>query len=86
MEIGMTKRQVSFVMGHPLVNDAFNEDRWDYLYRLTRGDKTLRNRRFTLFFEGDKLVKWEGDYEPKPETDEAVDDEYIIEDAKKTAG
>lgn len=82
LELGMTKRQVNFVMGSPLVNDVFHEDRWDYAYQVRKGEKSLRDRRFTLFFEDDKLIRWEGDYEPKPEV--PVDDEYIIEDAKKT--
>lgn len=81
LKVGMTKRQVQFVMGSPLLNDAFHEDRWDYVYELRKGDDTLRDRRFTLFFEGDKLVRYEGDYEPNDNT--PADDTYI-EDAKQT--
>lgn len=83
LELGMNKRQVQFVMGSPLLNDVFHDDRWDYLYVLRRGDKTLRHRTFTLFFEGDVLVRYEGDYEPDAE--KPVEDTYI-EDAKKTQG
>lgn len=83
LELGMSKRQVQFVMGSPLLNDIFHEDRWDYVYVLRRGDETLRNRTFTLFFEDDALVRYEGDYEPDAE--KPVEDTYI-EDAKKTQG
>lgn len=83
LQLGMTKRQAQFVMGSPLVNDVFHEDRWDYIYQLRRGDELLRDRRFTLFFEGDALVRFEGDYEPDAE--EPVEDTYI-EDAQQTQG
>lgn len=83
LELGMNKRQVQFVMGSPLLNDIFHEDRWDYIYHLRRGDETLRDRRFTLFFENDVLVRYEGDYEP--DSKRPVEDDYI-EDAQKTQG
>src|SRR5215475_3026894 len=34
---GMTPSQVRFILGTPLVVDAFHKDRWDYVYRFTRG-------------------------------------------------
>ena len=83
IKLGMTKRQVQFVMGTPLMSDMFHQNRWDYIYQLRRGDQTLRSRRFTLFFEEEKLVRYEGDYEPN--SDKPVDDNYI-EDAEKTQG
>jgi outer membrane protein assembly factor BamE len=83
LKVGMNKRQVQFVMGSPLLNDAFHEDRWDYIYQLRIGDETLRDRRFSVYFENDKLVRYEGDYEPNDQTPE--EDTYI-EDAKKTEG
>lgn len=83
LKVGMSKRQVQFVMGSPLVNDAFHENRWDYVYQLRKGDDTLRNRRFTVYFDNDQLVRYEGDYEPNDVTPE--EDTYI-EDAKKTEG
>ena len=84
LEIGMTKRQVQFVMGSPLLNDVFHEDRWDYIYQLRHGEDTLRDRRFTLFFENDALLRYEGDYEPH--ADAPVEEDTYIEDAEKTQG
>lgn len=81
LQIGMTKRQVQFVMGSPLINDVFHQDRWDYVYQLRRADKTLRDRRFTLYFENDALVRYDGDYEPNAV--EPLEDTYI-EDAEQT--
>lgn len=83
LKVGMNKRQVQFVMGSPLLTDAFHEDRWDYIYQLRIGDQTLRDRRFTVYFDDDKLVRYEGDYEPN---DASPEEDTYIEDAKKTEG
>jgi outer membrane protein assembly factor BamE len=81
LKMGMSRRQVQFVMGSPLMNDAFHEDRWDYIYQVRRGGETLRDRRFTVFFEGDELVRYEGDYEPN---DANPEEATYIEDAEQT--
>ena len=36
LKLGMTKEQVRFVLGTPLVADIFHENRWDYVYRRQR--------------------------------------------------
>ncbi len=64
LKIGMTKRQVQFLLGAPLLNDTFNPDRWDYLYSVKRGEKILGQKRFTAFFNGDVLARYEGDVVP----------------------
>ncbi|MBE8716179.1 outer membrane protein assembly factor BamE [Cellvibrio polysaccharolyticus] len=67
LQLGQTKRQVRFVLGNTLLPDTFNDDRWDYYYSLRRGsDGTLSKYLFTTWFEGDKLVRWEGDHVPAP--------------------
>lgn len=83
LKIGMSKRQVQYVMGTPLLTDVFHLDRWDYLYQLRHGNELLRNKRFTLYFESDALVRYEGDYEPNAGTE---DTDTYIEDAEKTEG
>lgn len=65
LKVGMTKRQVRYVMGSPLVEDTFNPDRWDYYYSVKRGDKILKEQHFTVYFENDQLTRWEGTYEPE---------------------
>ena len=65
LKLGMTKRQVRFVLGNTLLPDTFNDNRWDYYYSLRRGtDGSLTKHLYTVYFEGDKLVKTEGDYLP----------------------
>lgn len=61
LEVGMTRRQVKFVMGSPLIEDTFNAERWDYFYTVKRGDEEFTRKLFTVYFEGDKLVRWDGD-------------------------
>ncbi|MCR4300909.1 MAG: outer membrane protein assembly factor BamE [Sulfuricaulis sp.] len=54
---GMTRNQVRFVLGTPLVTDTFHPDRWDYYYYLRpSNEKTVQTRRLTVFFENDSLL------------------------------
>lgn len=64
---GMTKRQVIFVMGSPMVADPFFQDRWDYVYNFQPGGGIRVGERVTVYFENDLLVGLEGDYQPNPE-------------------
>ena len=65
LKLGMTKEQVRFVLGTPLVADIFHENRWDYVYRRQReNSRQVEERRVSVFFEGDKLVRLEGDVMP----------------------
>ncbi|EYS96388.1 hypothetical protein CF68_20900 [Cupriavidus sp. SK-4] len=62
---GMTRDQVKFLLGTPLLNDVFHADRWDYVFSFRRGNTpVVQQRRFTVFFEGDRLVKFSGDELP----------------------
>ena len=61
--IGMTKRQVSYLLGTPVINDTFNQNRWDYFYSYQTGKGKYQRKLLTLYFDGDKLAK----IEEKPE-------------------
>lgn len=73
LEEGMPKSKVRFVMGTPLLKDVFNADRWDYYYSHKEGSRRfisesfisnpVRQRRISLFFDGERLVKITGDVE-----------------------
>lgn len=63
LKLGMSKRQVRFVLGNTLLPDTFNDNRWDYYYSIKMGrDGSVTKRLYTVYFENDKLVKTEGDY------------------------
>jgi outer membrane protein assembly factor BamE len=63
---GMTRSQVRFVLGTPLVVDPFRTNRWDYVYWYEKGGQVREQRRIAVIFEGDKLVRIEGDVVPAP--------------------
>jgi outer membrane protein assembly factor BamE len=64
---GMTKRQVIFVMGTPLVADPFHQDRWDYVYNFQPGGGERVGESITVFFEDDELIRITGDFMPNPQ-------------------
>ena len=59
---GMSKHQVTLVMGSPSVVSPFDQNRWDYVSTLRKGNGRMEQKDLTLYFEGDSLVKIEGDY------------------------
>ncbi len=61
---GMSKRQVIFVMGTPLVRDPFHQDRWDYIYSFQPGGGVRGQEKITVYFADDQLVRFEGDFVP----------------------
>jgi outer membrane protein assembly factor BamE len=73
LKSGMTKDQVRFAMGTPLVADVFHGDRWDYLFvRQRANSREVEHRRISVFFEQDKLVRIEGDVVGVPATPAAA--------------
>ncbi len=58
---GMTKRQVQYVLGQPLIQDPFHPDRWDYFYSFKPGKKASTKKHFVVYFENGKLIDSEGD-------------------------
>lgn len=72
LEVGMTESQVKFVMGTPLISDTFYPNRWDYFTSVTQGDKTYTNQKITLFFEENKLIKWEGEIDSPEASDKEI--------------
>ena len=66
---GMSKEQVRFVLGTPLVTDIFHTDRWDYVYyRKIPGGKT-EERKLAVFFKDGRLDRLEGDVVAAAERD-----------------
>ena len=68
---GMTKRQVSLVLGTPAVASPFHHNRWDYVNTYKRRGEIISRKVLTLTFESDRLVRIEGDYKPGGEAESA---------------
>ncbi|NOT83569.1 MAG: outer membrane protein assembly factor BamE [Methylococcaceae bacterium] len=78
LQPNMTKRQVLYVMGSPMISDYFHKQRWDYVYSTREAGDPKIQKRVALFFNDDNLVKIEGDYTPsskpvaKPVTESSI--------------
>ena len=67
LEIGMTKNQVRFLLGTPMIDDPFSRERWDYIYYLKIGRDDARFKRWvSVFFEEDVVSEIRKDQELAP--------------------
>ncbi len=58
VKAGMTRSQVRYLLGTPLVADSFNKERWDYIYYLKKGrTRHVDSRRVTVYFDGEKVAR-----------------------------
>src|SRR6202790_3808115 len=58
VKAGMTRSQVRYLLGTPMVADTFNKERWDYIYYLKKGrTKHVDSRRVTVYFDGEKVAR-----------------------------
>ncbi len=70
LEVGMTRRQVQFLLGSPIVQDAFHPERWDYVFSFRNGrTDTTSKRSLTIYFDGDTVerIRFPDDYEAPPQ-------------------
>jgi outer membrane protein assembly factor BamE (lipoprotein component of BamABCDE complex) len=91
VELGMSKKQVSYLLGTPAIHDPFHQDRWDYISMLSRRGGEPVRRLVTLTFENDLLVATDGigdskggDIKALQETKAAVAGLDDVETAKRT--
>lgn len=74
LQAGQSKQQVQALLGTPSIADPFHADRWDYMAAERsnrRGTTEIKN--LTLYFEGNTLSKWEGEYFPENDLQLAKD-------------
>jgi outer membrane protein assembly factor BamE len=64
LKLGMSKVQVRFVLGTPLIKDIFHANRWDYVYRFVHNDKIVEQQKLTLYFENENLARIEDGGQP----------------------
>ncbi len=67
IEVGMTRSQVQFLLGTPMVSDSFHRDRWDYAYYLQKGRSPDVERRWVVvYFNNDRVARIERDLTLQP--------------------
>ena len=66
-EIGMTRNQIRFLLGTPMIDDPFHKDRWDYVYYLKIGRKDAGQKRWvSVLFDDDRVSEIRKDQELDP--------------------
>ena len=56
VEIGMTRSQIRFLLGTPMIADPFHQDRWDYVYYIKIGRNDAAAKRWvTILFDGETV-------------------------------
>ena len=67
VEVGMSRSQVQFLLGTPMIADSFHRDRWDYAYYLRRGRSSdVEQRWLVVYFDSDRVTKVERDVPLQP--------------------
>lgn len=73
---GMTRRQVSLILGTPSVASPFDQDRWSYTSSFSKRGRKADVKTLTLIFEDNLLARIEGDYFPQRDSE-------LLEDSKR---
>ena len=80
LKVGMTQRQVAYVMGTPLIRSPYQQDRWDYLYTLERRDKVVKDYQVTVFFNDEIYTHYEGEV---PQEEKIEKQQEVLEEKKE---
>jgi outer membrane protein assembly factor BamE len=83
---GMSKRQVRFVLGTPLLVDVFHQERWDYPFTMKRRNEPIEIKQFSVYFTGDELARYEGAIAPAADPESRKDKKEIIVSVPDYAG
>jgi outer membrane protein assembly factor BamE len=67
LKAGMTRSQVRFLLGTPLLTDPFHANRWDYIYSDAKAGELKNKKSYVLIFSGDSLLSFSGETLPAPE-------------------
>jgi outer membrane protein assembly factor BamE len=57
IKVGMSRQQVTSVLGSPLVTDVFHANRWDYIYRFEEKSRLVEQQRLTIYFAGEFVTR-----------------------------
>ncbi|HEV7137185.1 MAG TPA: outer membrane protein assembly factor BamE [Steroidobacteraceae bacterium] len=66
LKVGMTRSQVRYLLGTPMIEDVFDKDRWDYIYYFKHGYvRRPVESRVIVYFQNDKVQRLALDNVPK---------------------
>lgn len=61
---GVTRDQVRLILGSPMIRPVFHQDQWEYVFYNRKSSGEIVERKFTVYFAGERLERWEGDLMP----------------------
>ncbi|MCE9679208.1 outer membrane protein assembly factor BamE [Shewanella sp. AS1] len=80
LRVQMTKEQVEYILGRPVLRDSFADNTWYYVYHYKSGrDASITHKELVLRFNGDILTSAEGDYELSAEFSTPLDQSSLPE-------
>jgi outer membrane protein assembly factor BamE len=78
LEPGMTRSQVRYLLGTPMLTDLFHQDRWYYTYTIRLPHREMEKKPLVVYFDGDVMTRVEGFTTPNPARLEGREPEDII--------
>ncbi|MBT3426135.1 MAG: outer membrane protein assembly factor BamE [Gammaproteobacteria bacterium] len=70
---GMSKSQIQFILGNPILEDALDQDRWNYIYSMQIPGRERIHKELVIYFKENRLSHFEGDYVPSKITEAETD-------------
>lgn len=88
LKLGMTRAQVRFVLGTPLLADTFHANRWDYVFFDSKRGELQQSKRYHVLFDGDRVIGMGGDTLPADArvTEQAPEDPRAAAKASQPKG
>ena len=78
LKSGMSKRQVRYILGTPLLIDVFHQNRWDYTFTMKKRNEAMEVKQFSVFFKDDQLLSYHSDILPAEDLESLKDKKEII--------
>lgn len=78
LQPGMSKRQVRFALGSPMLMDVFHDQRWDYPLSIKRRNEPPEIKRLSVYFADDSLSHYTGDIEPAENVESSLEKREIL--------
>lgn len=78
IKVGMSRKQIRYALGTPLIADSFHKARWDYIFTSKKGYKKPTRKQISIHFKNDVVTKIEGDIQPQKQSAVKVKPETTV--------